>query len=241
MRKWEGLPSPPIFTTGKLGVAGANRKDPVATPPGLPNSDLEPQAPQPPPPDSAPSPDSDMVFVSRVTPVAQSPSVGITPPSGFAGTSNDEHPVDPTIENAVDEEPPIEPMAIAPHETFYLVDGNVEVLCENKLFRVHTGTLSTHSPVLRQMLAQTNLDAEESPNDCPRILFPDTAVDFTTILKMIYPPGFFVPSACRRIVPLITRLPTDSPTGRKCRISSPLRPCSGSRQSTRCSPSDPGF
>jgi len=182
-----------MFTTGKPGVAGANRNVPVATPRGPPKSALKPQVPQRRPPKSVTFPDSDTIVVSRVTPVAQAPPIGIAAPFDFAGTPN---PVDPTIGNAFDGKPPIEPMSIAPHETFYLAEGNVEVLCESKLFRVHTGALSSQSPVLRQMLAQTNLDTAESPNGCPRILFPGTTLDFTTLLKMIYFPGFFIPSVC---------------------------------------------
>ena len=67
--------------------------------------------------------------------------------------------------------------------------GDVEVLCGNTLFRVHAGIFSFHSPALRQMFAQTNLAAADSPNGCPRILSSDTAMDFATLLKTIYIPG----------------------------------------------------
>ena len=63
-----------------------------------------------------------------------------------------------------------------------LSGGNVEVLCGNTLFRVHTSIVSFHSPVLGQMLAKTNLAAAESPNSCPRIPSSDTATDFATPL-----------------------------------------------------------
>ena len=55
----------------------------------------------------------------------QSPSISIASLSDFtiADTSDDESPTDPT--------------AVTPHDTFYLEDGNVEVLCGNTLFRVH--------------------------------------------------------------------------------------------------------
>lgn len=66
----------------------------------------------------------------------------------------------------------------------------MEVLCGNKLFRVHTTILSFHSPALRRMFAQANLAAAESPNGCPRILSSGTAKDFATLLRMIYFPGF---------------------------------------------------
>ncbi|KAF9646053.1 hypothetical protein BDM02DRAFT_3061846, partial [Thelephora ganbajun] len=80
--------------------------------------------------------------------------------------------------------------AITPHDTFYLDDGSVEVVCGMILFRVHTSTLSFHSPVLRRMLSPANLTAAESPNGCPRIVSSDTSVDFVTLLKAIYLPGF---------------------------------------------------
>ena len=83
----------------------------------------------------------------------------------------------------------MDPTTVAQHNAFYLEDGNVEVLCGNTLFRVHTSVLSFHSPMLRRIFAQTNLATAESPNGCPRILSSDTATDFTTLLKMIYLPG----------------------------------------------------
>jgi hypothetical protein len=116
--------------------------------------------------------------VVPASPVTQSPSISIATLSDF------------TIADTFDDEPPIDDhTATAQHETFYLQDGNVEVLCGNTLFRVHTSILSFHSPVLRQIFAQTSLDTAESPNSCPRIVSSDTAADFATLLKMIYLPG----------------------------------------------------
>ena len=115
-----------------------------------------------------------------MTPVTQSPSISIAGLSDFtiADKSDDESPVDPTV--------------MTPHDTFYLDDGNVEMLCGNTLFRVHASVLSFHSPVLRRMFAQTSLAMADSPNGFPRILPSDTATDFATLLKMIYLPGFVV-------------------------------------------------
>ncbi|KAF9649261.1 hypothetical protein BDM02DRAFT_3072812, partial [Thelephora ganbajun] len=75
-------------------------------------------------------------------------------------------------------------------ETFYLEDGNVEVLCGNTMFRVHTSILSFHSPALHRVFAQISLAMADSPNGCPRILSSDLAGDFATLLKVIYLPGF---------------------------------------------------
>ena len=47
------------------------------------------------------------------------------------------------------------------------------------------------------MLAKSNLVTTESPNGCPRILSSDTAMDFATLLKVIYLPMYVTLSLCR--------------------------------------------
>ena len=145
------------------------------------------------------APESDQIPASSVTPVTHSPSTSIATFSDFtiADTSDDESPIRSTIADTSDGELPADPAAIAPHETFYFDDGNAEVLCGNTLFRVHTIILSFHSPVLHRIFAQTNLDAAESPNGCPRIPTSDVPNDFATLLKTIYFPGFVIPPTCR--------------------------------------------
>ena len=212
---WEGLPPPPVFAAGNPNPTGTNQKDPVVTPVvtslGLPNRDLEPQIPQPPPPvtnpepqiPQSPSPESftipgtDTAPPFSVTPASHSPSISIATLSDFtvADVSDDESLIG-TVADASDDELLVDPTAVVPHETFYLEDGNVEVLCGNTLFRVTVSTLSFHSPALRQMFAQTNLAMAESPNGCPRILSSDSAKDFATLLKVIYLPGFAALPAC---------------------------------------------
>ena len=93
-----------------------------------------------------------------------------------------------TVADSLDDEPISKPETITPHDTFYLDDGSVEVVCGETLFRVHTSTLSFHSPVLRQMFSPANLTAAESPNGCPRIVSSDTPADFATLLKVVYLP-----------------------------------------------------
>ena len=201
---WEGLPPPPIFTSGKPKPSGANQKDPAATPVatslGLPNSDPEPRTPpsQLLPLELATVPESGTIFASPIVTVAQSPSISIATLSDFtiADGSDDEPPIEPAISDTSEDELPVDPTAVAPHETFYLEDGNAEVLCGNTLFRVHTTVLSFHSPTLRRMFTQTNLAAAESPNGCPRIPTSDIPRDFTTLLKTIYFPGFVVRPVC---------------------------------------------
>ena len=105
-----------------------------------------------------------------------SPSTSITALSDF------------TIADSLDDESILEPETITPHDTFYLDDGSVEVVCGKTLFRVHTSALSFHSPVLRQMFSPANLTTVESPNGCPRIVSSDTPTDFATLLKVVYLP-----------------------------------------------------
>jgi len=165
--------------TWKPKPTGTDEKDPAATPVvtslGLPNRDPEPQISQPPQLESIATSEPDTVPGS---PVTQSPSISITSLSDFTATdtSDDESPLDPTT--------------ITSHDTFYLEDGNVEVLCGNTLFRIHTSVLSFHSPVLSQIFAKANLVTAESPNGCPRIPSSDTAADFATLLKAVYLPGY---------------------------------------------------
>ena len=97
-----------------------------------------------------------------------------------------------TTADTSDDEVLTDPETITPHETFYLEDGNAEVLCGNTLFRVHTTVLSFHSPTLRQMFIQTALAAAESPNGCPRLSSTDAAGDFAMLLKTVYLPGYAV-------------------------------------------------
>jgi len=183
---------------GKPKPTGARREDPAATPVatllGLPNSDLEHQILQASPPEAVTVPETDAIPPSRATPVTQSPSISISTLSDFtiADASDDEPPDSPTFTDTSDDESLADPTAVVAHETFYLEDGNVEVLCGNTLFRAHVSALSLHSPALRRMFAQTNLVTAESPNGCPRILSSDTAKDFATLLMMIYLPGFVV-------------------------------------------------
>ena len=204
-RGWEGLPPPPASTSGRANPAGANQRDPAATPVatslGLPNRDLEPQ---PPPSEPITASETGGIPESPVTPVAPSPSITIATLSDFTipDASDDEPLAGSTFSDTSEDELFVDPTAVVPHETFYLEDGNAEVLCGNTLFRVHTTILFFHSPALRRMFAQSNLATAESPNGCPRILSTDSARDFATLLKMIYLPGFVVLPTYRQIVSL---------------------------------------
>ena len=172
---WEGLPPPPILRSTNSGTAVHRSQDPAATPVvislGLPGIGEQSRTPTPPSPTlhhpSCESPESSAL---------PSPSASITALSDF------------TMPDILDDGSALEPETITPHDTFYLEDGSVEVVCDKTLFRVHTSALSFHSPVLRQMFSPENLAAAESPNGCPRIASSDTPVDFATFLKAVYLP-----------------------------------------------------
>ena len=76
------------------------------------------------------------------------------------------------------------------HGKFYLEDGNVEIVCEQTIFRVHSTVVSFSSPKLRGMLSSYFLLNAPMPEGCPRVVFNDGAKDFAVLLKMIYMPGW---------------------------------------------------
>ena len=219
---WKGLPPPPVFMTGEPNSAGA---DPAATPVitslGLPSRDLESQIAHPPPFEPVFALEMD---ASPRSPASHSPSISIASISDF------------TAADTFDDEPPLDSTAITAHGAFYFEDGNVEVLCNNTLFRVHTSVLSLHSPVLGRMFTKANLATAESPNGCPRILSSEAATDFTTLLKIIY-----LPTYAALLIPLSGSSNHPSPgslNGIKYRVSPHSRPSSRSRRSTRYPASD---
>ena len=75
------------------------------------------------------------------------------------------------------------------HDTFYFADGNVEIVCGNIIFRVHSTIVSFSSPKLRDLLSHSALVHAPTPEGCPRITTSDSAEDFVILLKMIYIPG----------------------------------------------------
>lgn len=75
------------------------------------------------------------------------------------------------------------------HETFYLEDGNVEILCGHTIFRIHTSIVSFSSSRLRDMLSPSTLLNAPTPAGCPRVVASDSAEDFAILLKMISTPG----------------------------------------------------
>ena len=77
-----------------------------------------------------------------------------------------------------------------PHETFYFRDGNVELMCGDTVFRVHSTIISFASTQLQDILSQPALLRAPMPEGCPRITLTDNAQDFAVLLRMIYTPGW---------------------------------------------------
>ena len=190
---WEGLP-PPGPQTRRPNPTTKDQQDPSATPIaislGLTKGDPQLNVLHPSPLESTTTSETGTIPAS---PTTQSPS-SVSSVSDFTvtGTSDDEHPIDPK--------------AITPHDTFYFEDGNVEVLCGSTLLRIYTSILSFHYPALRWMFARTSLASAESPNGCPRIMSSDSPRDFTTLLKAISLPGYVTLLLHRRMTPLTVRL-----------------------------------
>ena len=173
---WEGFPPPPTLPAVEPEKTISKSQDPAATPVatslGLLDVGEQPRTPTPLSPTLGhPSDES-----SRSS-APPSPSTSISGLSDF------------TIADSLDGEQTGEPETLTPHDMFYLEDGSVEVTCGMTLFRVHTSTLSFHSPVLRQMFSSANLATAEAPNGCPRIVSSDTPTEFAILLKAIYLPG----------------------------------------------------
>ena len=79
------------------------------------------------------------------------------------------------------------------HETFYLEDGNVEIVCGHTIFKVHSPILSFSSRNLRDILSPSTLLNAPMPEGCPRVVFTDNPEGFAVLLEMIYTPGYVPP------------------------------------------------
>lgn len=68
-------------------------------------------------------------------------------------------------------------------------DGSVVLHVEDTQFRVHRTMLSKHSVIFRDMFAVPQppaSDEEEMVEGCPVVLLPDSAQDWTIVLKVLY-------------------------------------------------------
>ena len=106
-RGWEGLPPPPVFTSGGPNPTGMDQRDPAtapfATSLGPPNRDPGPQGSQIPPLESVAVLGADQIPASPVNPAIQSPSISVTTLSDFtiADVSDDGSPVGSTFANVL--------------------------------------------------------------------------------------------------------------------------------------------
>ena len=79
------------------------------------------------------------------------------------------------------------------HDTFYFEDGDVEIVCQDTVFRVHSTIISFASATLRDILSQSARIHPPMLRGRPRISFDDSVEDFAVLLKMVYTPGWVSP------------------------------------------------
>ncbi|KAI0089228.1 hypothetical protein BDY19DRAFT_944766 [Irpex rosettiformis] len=69
---------------------------------------------------------------------------------------------------------------------YYFEDGNVVILAEITIFRVHKGILSLHSSVFKDMLSLPQPVGAETVDGCPLIRIPDAAFRVQWLLDTMY-------------------------------------------------------
>ena len=116
------------------------------------------------------------------------PAIGISSPTFSISTVSDLTPTELGEESEYGRE-----QMATRHDTFYFEDGNVEIVCGDTVFRVHSTVVSFSSSKLRNMLSPTTLLNTPRPEGCPRVVFEDSAEDIAVLLKMIYTPGCVPP------------------------------------------------
>ena len=109
------------------------------------------------------------------------------------------------------------------HKSFYLEDGNVEIVCGHTIFRIHSSIVSSSSPRLRDMLSPSALLNAPTPGGCPRISSSDSAEDFAVLLKMVITPGYISLTVATEPVELTFHLSPDSQNGTRFQSSRSLR------------------
>jgi hypothetical protein len=74
------------------------------------------------------------------------------------------------------------------HPDLWFDDGSVILNVGTTLFRVHRSTLSTHSTVFADMFHVPQPPNQDAIEGCPVVHVPDSAKDFTCLLKALYDP-----------------------------------------------------
>ena len=141
----------------------------------IPSSVLQDVALHPIPDDVEFSPET---FVEVPTGTPSSPTLSISTVSDLTPTELDEVTGEGSSERMTTR-----------HEIFYFEDGNVEIVSEGTIFRVHSTIVSFSSPKLRDILSRSALLHAPTLEGPPRITVTDSAVDFAALLRMIYTPG----------------------------------------------------
>ena len=75
------------------------------------------------------------------------------------------------------------------HGSPYFKKGDVEIVCGDKIFRVHSTVVSSTSYKLRSILSPSALLHARTRGGLPRITLPDNPEDFAVLLNAIYTPG----------------------------------------------------
>lgn len=70
------------------------------------------------------------------------------------------------------------------HSRYYLVDGNIAVICQSTVFKVYDGLLSAHSEVLRGMLSVKG-EAGQVYEGHAALRLDDSAEDFAYFLDAL--------------------------------------------------------
>lgn len=119
------------------------------------------------------------------------PQAAKPPPTVFSAASSVSSPSDLTPSELGEDttKGSDDPTSTVPrHEKFYLEDGDIEIICRDTIFRVHSPIISFSSSRIRDILSKSALD-RPMPQGHSRVIFEDSAEDFAVLLKMIYTPG----------------------------------------------------
>ena len=74
------------------------------------------------------------------------------------------------------------------HDKYYFDDGNVVLLAEDTIFRVHKSVLTLHSGLFQDMLSlpQSEGSGSETMDGCPLVRTQDLALHITWLLEAMY-------------------------------------------------------